>query len=753
MSQRGTRRPWSTRAGDRSQERQVKAFEETGQWAELEQLYRERIDRGDRDCYCRLGYAISQQMGRKAEAETLFRKALEIEDMPNVASLNLGVLAKRDGRTEEAVAHFEHALMLEDDRALTELAGLLCDGPRDSEAEELYRRAVEPRDRTAPCSLARYLWAAGRLDELEQLYRLALTRGHGPAPALELACLLRMTEPAREDQARALVREALEAPIGQKVLNAVVRQAPISSEAAIWALREAVRLGDAPEAAAQPYGAGTYRDELVDELIGALERAERPAEVEALLRERIRLGEQRHLCLLGYLILDENGREDEAEAVLLSALEAGVDPGATRMNLGAIAIRRGQTERAIVRYEEAWNLGATSAATELASLLAEGERDDEVEGLLRSAVEAGDGSATMALAKRLRGSDRAGEREGLLRLAVERTGDANAAVELACLLPTDTPAGQEEARALIRRALEAPIEPRRLRWIVCDKELPAARTIWAMREALNVAVELKDDQAYGAPENQAELLFLLALLLEEEPDGRSEALALYHAAERMNHPVASLNLGLLFEREEEWAEARLHFERGAALEDPWSLRGLARMLDHEDDRPGAEQALRRAVELGDERATIDLAYHREGDGDVEGAIAIAREAASSGNPEGHRALGRLLIEKGDCDEEALASLRRGIETGDGGAALNLGLVLARRDKDAAADAAYREGVELGDERCMHNLADRLAERGEFDKAEALFRRAAELGADLARDALDELPERRQKAEEAHRSAE
>jgi tetratricopeptide (TPR) repeat protein len=682
----------------------------------MEKLYREQVERGRRDFLCNLGYAVSRQTGREEEAEAILREAIAEGVGVTVSHLNLGALARRRGDLGGAARELEAAVEEGDSRGLFELAKLLEDGPRDEEVTALYTAALEAGHDSAPAHLARRLWAAGELEDLEPLYRMALERGHGPAPALELACLLHETDPGREDDARELIRAALATPIKAGVLEAVVRQQAVSKESAIWALREALAFVESPKAAGMECAASDYRDFLVDEVVEAFERADREADAEAFLRERVDAGEVRLLCLLGWIIFQDEARDEEAVPFFERAIEAGTGTAAALNNLAVVAERRGDMAAA--------------------------------RGLWEKAAKAGDGNAAKSMAAILPGEGHEEERERYLRQALTKVRDPWVPLDLACLLRArGDERTEDECRELIGTALRRGIDSRALRDSLLDYDLPVAAVIWVLREAIDRAESLGEDHDYGRPEGRAELIFLLGVRLHEDPElpgADSEALTLFLAASAQGHPDADRRIAKIFEDEGRLEEAKPYLEKGAERGDVWSLCRLAGLLDAEGDDAGAESRLRRAADLGDYDAFAALGRRRRDAGDHEAAVEIAREALATGDASAHCLLGQALHDLGR-DTEAEESLRRGIDAGSGWAALTLGVALVAREDREAAEAAYMEGVELGDRRCMHNLATLYSDRQDFDAAEAMYRRAAEAGAELAAKALEEMPARRAKA--------
>ncbi len=111
------------------------------------------------------------------DAEIHLRRALTLREHPAYAA-NLGVLLQDTGRAEEAQSWFRRALELapEDANTLCNLANLLKDEGRMAEAEVLYRRviALDPGGTPAWNNLGILLWKQGRLADAADCLRRAL---------------------------------------------------------------------------------------------------------------------------------------------------------------------------------------------------------------------------------------------------------------------------------------------------------------------------------------------------------------------------------------------------------------------------------------------------------------------------------------------------------------------------------------------------------------------------------------------------
>ncbi len=186
--------------------------------------------------YHRLGILLSRQTGRLRQAETAYRKAIELAEaigglrgLKMEAGLhgNLGILLTQTGQSNEAEQSYRDAVKRYQDlvqgdpavpvyrqelaRSLRALGNLLAQKPEGkAEAERALRRALELYDRLAAdapevpqfrqelaltvLNLAKWLWTAGRSLEAEPLF----------ARAGELSEILAAQQPDRADDRAAI---------------------------------------------------------------------------------------------------------------------------------------------------------------------------------------------------------------------------------------------------------------------------------------------------------------------------------------------------------------------------------------------------------------------------------------------------------------------------------------------------------------------------------------------------------------------
>jgi tetratricopeptide (TPR) repeat protein len=118
-----------------------------------------------------------EELDRKEEAETMYRKALELEPKNTDALERLGILVFKDGRYDEALEHFQALNELSPDNAdAFFLTGMTLESlDRTEKAEAMYRKRLElePGNADAWARLSRMLEKLGRADDAAAAFKEA----------------------------------------------------------------------------------------------------------------------------------------------------------------------------------------------------------------------------------------------------------------------------------------------------------------------------------------------------------------------------------------------------------------------------------------------------------------------------------------------------------------------------------------------------------------------------------------------------
>lgn len=155
---------------------------------------------------------ILDGLGRKDEAEDLYRSAVGKDPSFAQAWANLGVLLREAGNPEESEKALRKAIEADASYApaWSSLGILLNQTERDDEAEEAFRKATEINPGFAPAwsNLAGMLKDSGRVEDGESAYRKAVEVAPDDAD-LRNGLAYYLLEAGKPDEAETQVREAL----------------------------------------------------------------------------------------------------------------------------------------------------------------------------------------------------------------------------------------------------------------------------------------------------------------------------------------------------------------------------------------------------------------------------------------------------------------------------------------------------------------------------------------------------------------
>ncbi len=241
------------------------ARQQRGDRVQAETLYRQALTIREDSRFLFALAGLLHELRRHPEAESAYRRTLELAPGHALVHNNYGNLLGEIGRFEEAEAAYRRAIAAQPDFAFAHnnLGNVLRAMRRQDEAEAAYRRTLEldPNHLPARLSLAGMLGEAGRLSEAETLYREAIAlQPNSPDAYNNLGTLLYRT--GRSGEAEQALRQALalrpEFPQALNNLGNLLRQAGRMNDA-IAAYRRAITL--APNYAEAHNNLGTAQKE------------------------------------------------------------------------------------------------------------------------------------------------------------------------------------------------------------------------------------------------------------------------------------------------------------------------------------------------------------------------------------------------------------------------------------------------------------------------------------------------------------
>jgi len=329
---------------------QGNAAQSAGNYTQAESIWRRVIQLYPNNsvAYNNLGDALRQQ-GKLEEAIAAYRKAIELDPKYAAAYNNLGTALSKQGKLEEGIAAYRKAIELDPKYAgaYNNLGTALSKQGKLEEGIAAYRKAIELDPKYAPLyyNLGTVLSNQGKLEEAIAAYRKAIELYPKYAPAyINLGNALR--KQGKLEEAIAAYRKAIELNPKDSTTpyynlgTALSNQGKL--EEAIAAYRKAIELD--PKDSALYYNLGT-----------ALGKQGKLEEAIAAYRKAIELDPKYAAAYnnLG-IALSDQGKLEEAIAAYRKAIE--LDPkyaAAAYNNLGNALGKQGKLEEAIVAYRQA----------------------------------------------------------------------------------------------------------------------------------------------------------------------------------------------------------------------------------------------------------------------------------------------------------------------------------------------------------------------------------------------------------------
>jgi tetratricopeptide (TPR) repeat protein len=294
------------------------------------------------------------------DSATLFGHTLLVTTDNYVVHNNFGGALMREGRVDEAIAHFEEARRIRPDYAATlSNLGVAVQGKgRIGEAIELYREALKarPEHLEAWLNLGNALGKSGDVEGGLAAFREAerLQRGDPSIGALIRAATEVKARSATPPQVAA---SALPGSVASYERANGLRERGRFDEAAA-AYREAIRIDPGFAEAYNNLGSVLGRQGRAEEAVVEIRKA---LEISpGLAAAHINLG----------IVLAMRGKTEEAAGHFAEALRLNPRDASTHFNLGILLMRQGRTADAIAHLEESLRIepGNESAALALREL-------------------------------------------------------------------------------------------------------------------------------------------------------------------------------------------------------------------------------------------------------------------------------------------------------------------------------------------------------------------------------------------------
>jgi len=329
----------------------VLTWHETGTYTSLEALWATTLTRNPAAgiAHNNLGYLLLER-GQVDEAIAHFQKALVLQ--PNAADVhaNLGAALLSQGRLDEAILHCRQALAIQPDsaQAHSNLGNALSQQGRLDEALVHLQKAVElqPSLASARYNLGGALLQAGRVDEaISQLQRAVELQPDLASAHLSLGNALLAKGHVHE--ALAHLQKAVELQPGLaaahlNLANGLLEQGRVDDALAHYQQALALQPDSAPSH--NGLGNALLRKGQVDRALAHFQTA---------LRLEPRFAEA-HLNLANLLLQNKN--TDEAIAHFQAALELQPNLAGAHNNLANALLAKGRVDEAIAHFQQALKL-------------------------------------------------------------------------------------------------------------------------------------------------------------------------------------------------------------------------------------------------------------------------------------------------------------------------------------------------------------------------------------------------------------
>jgi tetratricopeptide (TPR) repeat protein/energy-coupling factor transporter ATP-binding protein EcfA2 len=171
----------------------------------------------------------------------------------------------------------------------------------------------------------------------------------------------------------------------------------------------------------------------------------------------------------------------------------------------------------------------------------------------------------------------------------------------------------------------------------------------------------------------------------------------YRKADELGDAEAALELGEALLQKGDVVAARGAYERAEARGHRDAGLCLGNLSILSGDRAGAKTAWLRSIERGSVVASLNMGVMLVEDGEIEEALVHLQRAADGGFPRAFLEVGKIREQQGNW-AAAVESYRHGADLGDAACAFGLGMSLYKQGDLVGSRAAFKHAQDLGDDR-------------------------------------------------------
>ncbi|WP_329244723.1 tetratricopeptide repeat protein [Streptomyces canus] len=453
-----------------------------------------------------------------------------------------------------------------------------------------------------------------------------------------------------------------------------------------------------------PYEAGSYK--AFDYLVDKVANSETLQEIPDIIWDEVLSGEWDFDFHIVGEYAAKTGRADLAERAYRIAEDSDSE-GKGAFRLGHVFAAAGDYDQAEAWYERSANNGNVRALVNLGYVYMRKNDSAQAERYLEAAVQKGDERAALGLTIVLLHQNRIDEAYSWCLVAEEK-GLKQAKVLRAdiCLAKGEI----DQAEKIYRENATA----------LPGKAASGLGSIHLHRGEYAQAIPQFQT---AARENDHNALLSIAYCYSELRDHeRAQESSRKYIQEHPDHAAGYFNLALYLSRANAVTEAEDAYRKAIELGDSRSITNLANLLSNAERYDEAEELYLSAIEKQDGKARSGLAHLYRMTGRFSEAIKMLRELVREGHQPAYKEMGRVQEDLGRTNL-AILWLQKAVDLGDKSAGVRLGYIYERRGEPKKATPYYRIAAEDGDGHAYLHLGMIFEHRGNIEKAKDLYQTA------------------------------
>ncbi|MFC4498749.1 MULTISPECIES: tetratricopeptide repeat protein [Streptomyces] len=453
-----------------------------------------------------------------------------------------------------------------------------------------------------------------------------------------------------------------------------------------------------------PYEAGTYKafDYLVDKVANSETLQEIP---DIIWDEVLSGGWDFDFHTVGEYAA-KTGRTDLAERAYRIAEDSDAE-GKGAFRLGYVFAAAGNYDQAEAWYERSANSGNVRALVNLGYVYMQKNDSAQAERYLGLAAQRGEEKAAFGLAIVLLHQNRIDEADSWCLIAEEK-GLKSAKVLRAdiCMAKGEI----DQAEKIYRENVT----------ILPGKAAAGLGLIHLRRREYTQAIP---QFQIAVRENDHNALLSIAYCHSGLRDHeKAQESSKKYIAEHPDHAAGYFNLAFYLSRANAVNEAENAYRKAIELGDYRSITNLANLLSNAERYDEAEDLYLSAIEKQDGKARSGLAHLYRMTGRFSAAIRMLRELVREGHRPAYKEMGRVQEDLGRTNL-AILWLQKAVDLGDKSAGVRLGYIYERRGEPKKATPYYRIAAEDGDGHAYLHLGMIFEHRGNVEKAKDLYQEA------------------------------